>query len=224
MDLKQLITHFAYKIEPRPEGGFVARATDPSVPPIEGATREELQQKIQRNILDALSTEFPALKSPSGGFHREMSFHIEHQPGGGYSIHSADPNTPTVDAANSDDLENKFLEKFLGFVGKHLAPDFCQALAAQVGSANVKVVVNGRTSLRVSSSPAGLTFGAKDSPPAQSPSTLTPELSDSTRDFAPTGTITDAPIAPESGNAWKVLAILVAVLLIGGLLYFGLHR
>jgi hypothetical protein len=59
MEIKRLITHFTYRIEPKPEGGFIAHATDPSVPPLEAPTREELQQKIQANIATAVAAEFP---------------------------------------------------------------------------------------------------------------------------------------------------------------------
>src|SRR5205807_9887900 len=41
MEIKRLITHFTYRIEPKPEGGFIAHAADPSVPPLEASTREE---------------------------------------------------------------------------------------------------------------------------------------------------------------------------------------
>src|SRR5215469_9725304 len=100
MDLKRLITQVAYKIEAKPEGGFIARATDPSVPPLEAPTREELQQKIQQKILAVISDELPAFKVPPGAKHVDMSFHIEQNPCGGYSIHSSDPNTPVLQTAN----------------------------------------------------------------------------------------------------------------------------
>ena len=64
MELKRLITHFTYRIEPKPEGGFIAHATDPTVPPLEAPTREELQRKIQANIAAGLASEFPGLKLP----------------------------------------------------------------------------------------------------------------------------------------------------------------
>jgi hypothetical protein len=41
---------FLYRIEPKPEGGFIARCKDPNIPPIEGATRDEIDQKIQASI------------------------------------------------------------------------------------------------------------------------------------------------------------------------------
>jgi hypothetical protein len=64
MELKQLIKSFCYRIEPNPAGGFIARPTDPSLPPIEAATREELQQKIQARASETLAAEFPGLKLP----------------------------------------------------------------------------------------------------------------------------------------------------------------
>lgn len=54
------ITKFTYRIEPNPAGGFIARPTDSSLESIEGATREEIQQKIQAKITDMLQSQLPA--------------------------------------------------------------------------------------------------------------------------------------------------------------------
>jgi len=62
VELKRIITKFTYRIESKPEGGFIAHASDPSLPPLEAPTRLELQQKIQANISAALAEEFPGLK------------------------------------------------------------------------------------------------------------------------------------------------------------------
>jgi hypothetical protein len=210
MDLKRLVAQFAYKIEPKPEGGFIARATDPSTPPLEAPTREELQRKIQKNILNFLSTEFPGLKLPEQGKNVKMAFHIEHTPGGGFSIHSADPNEPVIQTANHNELESHFLESFLSLAGKALAPELSKALAAQVGSANVKVVVNKRLGFRMNAGPSGISFGAP-AKPALGPSTIQPSV-DST------------PITPEGENSWKLLAFLLAVVIVCGLIYFLGHR
>src|SRR5690242_4413891 len=102
MDLKRLVTQFAYKIEPKPEGGFIARATDPSVPPLEASTRQELQHMIQQRVFSALTAEFPQLRPSADGKTRELEFHIEHTPDGETSIHSADPNTPVVQASGQN--------------------------------------------------------------------------------------------------------------------------
>ncbi len=62
MDLKQLKIQLKYRIEPSPDGGFIARPDDPSVQSIEGRTREEVQQKIREQAFFNLAAEFPPLK------------------------------------------------------------------------------------------------------------------------------------------------------------------
>ncbi len=54
------ITKFIYRIEPNPAGGFIARPSDSSLEPIEGATREEIQQRIQAKIADVMQSQLPA--------------------------------------------------------------------------------------------------------------------------------------------------------------------
>ena len=154
MDLKRLVTHFAYKIEPKPDGGFIARASDPSVPPLEAPTREELTQKIQQNILASLSAEFPNLKLPPEGNHVQMSFHVERTPAGGFEIHSADPNAGVIHADSQQDFESKFLNKFVNFAGQHMMAELAKGVAAQGSIGNVTVTVNRRTTFRAKSGPA----------------------------------------------------------------------
>src|SRR5438309_7914798 len=77
MELKRLISHFTYRIEPKPGGGFIAHPADPSVAPLEAPTREELQKKIQENILGGLSAQFPGLKLPLENQDLQFAFHIE---------------------------------------------------------------------------------------------------------------------------------------------------
>jgi hypothetical protein len=224
MDLKRLVTHFAYKIEPKPEGGFIARATDATVPPLEAPTREELQQKIQQNILNALSAEFPGLKLPAQGKHLEMSFHVEHTPGGGFSIHSTDPNATVIATADRKEFESQFLEKFLGFAGKHLMPELSQALAAQVGSANINVVVDRKTSFRMNSSPQGLSFGGpRTQLSVGGTPTEIPKLTEAPANFEIGGTIGNDAIEPESSNAGKVFGFILVLLTLFALTYLFLH-
>jgi len=216
MDLKRLITHFAYKIEPKPEGGFIARPFDPSVATLEAPTREELQQKIRQNMATFLSTEFPNLKLPREGQNVDLSFHVEHTPDGGFSIHSADPNAPVIQTEGQKDLESKLVEKFLGFAGKHLMPELSQALASQAGSADIDVT--GKTVFRVNTNPEGLTFGAPRTESAQ-----VPKLMDSTTDLAKlNATIGNNPITPESSNSWKIFGFLLLLAMMGGLIYLYL--
>lgn len=104
MDLKRIINTFTYRIEPNPQGGFIAHANDPNLPPIEAPTREELQQKIQANISAALAREFPGLNLPSGNKELKFNFHIETKPGGGFSLHSHDPNATAIEGASHEEM------------------------------------------------------------------------------------------------------------------------
>jgi hypothetical protein len=232
MDLKRLVAQLAYRIERKPEGGFIARATDPSVPPLEASTREELQKKIQEKIFADLSAEFPGLKLPPDGTGQQFAFHIERTPNGGFSIHSADPNVDVVHTTTEKEFESRILEKILGIAGKALMPELAQSISAQVGSGEIKVVVN-KSSFKLQPGSHELTLGltktfqstgaggsnATDTP-APDPSFTNPAFSKMS------GSIDNSPITPESSNFGRFLRLLPAVLLIAVLIYFLLlhHR
>lgn len=209
MELKHLVKQFTYRIEPKPEGGFIAHATDPSIPPLEAPSREELQQKIQAKISDALAAEFPGLKLPSAeGEKRTFSFHIEHTPKGGFAIHSSNPNEAVIEGNTHEEIESRLAEKLAGFVGKHFAPELSQVLAAQGNPADIKMVVN-RQTFTVKTHSGQPSSGTQDLQPA------TPlELNASD----------NSPITPESSGAWNILRFLFAALIIGLMLYVFLHR
>ena len=57
---------FSYRIEPGPEGGFVGKPSEPGLPLIQGATREEVQQKIQAAVTEMVSSRFPAFLKLGG--------------------------------------------------------------------------------------------------------------------------------------------------------------
>ncbi len=120
-----MISTFTYRIEAKPEGGFIAHATDPGLPPLEAPTRMELQQKIQANISAALAKEFPRLNLPSGnlpaGKEFKFDFHIETKPGGGFSLHSHDPNATTIEGSSHEEIEHPFAEKLAGVVGEYFS-------------------------------------------------------------------------------------------------------
>ena len=153
-DLKRIISTFTYRIESNPQGGFIAHANDPSLPRLEAPTRQELQQKIQANIGAALAKEFPGLDLPSGNLpsggpasgNKELKFdfHIETKPGGGFTLHSHDPNGTTIEGTSHEEIEHPFAEKLAGVVGKYFLPELSQALAKQGGSGEIKVFVDRR--------------------------------------------------------------------------------
>lgn len=221
MDFKSLINHFVYRIEPKPGGGFIAHATDPSVPPLEAPTRAELQQKIQARISEALAQQFPGLNLPAGNQQLKMAFHIERGADGGFTIHSSDPSAQPT-AAASHEIESQFAEKLIGFVGKHvLSPE----IAAQLNSGDIKVFVNRNVSggTRMFTPTGTQAFSSTDliktlesSGQSAMPSNAIPPTS---------GTISysDSPIKPETSNSWTLFRFLLALLIVGAIAYFFLR-
>ena len=210
MEIKRLITHFTYRIEPKPEGGFIAHAIDPSVLPLEAPTREELQQKIQANIAAGLAAEFPGLKLALENKEVNFAFHIEHKPGGGFILQSTDGKELPITGSTHAEIENHFAEKVLGALGKHIMPELSQALAGQLGSADVKVVVNRNVSFSTSS--PKLSSGDASSVQVENPN--------------PSNVLNPAnsPITPEPGTISPIVRFLLAALILVGLIYLFRHR
>jgi hypothetical protein len=219
MELKSLITHFTYRIEPKPEGGFIAHTTDPTVPPLEAPTREELQRKIQENIAVGLASEFPGLKLPLENQQLKFAFHIERKPGGSFAIHSADPDAPLIEGATHEEIESHFAEKLIAFVGKHFLPELSQALAAQ-GSGDIKVFVNRKTGFTVNAGSHTLQTDDVTIEDAK--------LGDAKTANASFGSVGDAmdnsPITPETSSSWTIFRFLLPLLIIAAMMYFFLHR
>jgi len=219
MELKSLITHFTYRIEPKPEGGFIAHTSDPTVPPLEAPTREELQRKIQENIAAGLASEFPGLKLPLENQQLKFAFHIERRPGGGFAIHSADPDAPLIEGTTHEEIESHFAEKLIAFVGKHFIPELSQALAAQ-GSGDIKVFVNRKTGFTVN--PGSHTIQTPDVTIEHA------KLVDAKTANASFGSVGDAmdnsPITPETSSSWTIFGFVLALLIVAALMYSFLHR
>lgn len=227
MDLKRLITHFTYRIEAKPGGGFIAHASDPNLPPLEAATRFELNEKIRQNISAALAAEFPQLKSAMEQNQVKVAFHLEQKSGGGFVLHSDAPNATPMEAAPHE-IESKFAEKLIEFAGKHLVPaEISQALASNLASGNVKVFVTKTgghaTTLFAAGAPAG-------SSPTSPISENSGALENTASEFPDTaGTITDAgdgsPIHRTTSSNWALLRFLLALAILGAIAYFYLsHR
>ena len=230
MELKDLISHFTYRIEPKPGGGFIAHPSDPNVAPLEAPTREELQKKIQENVLAGLSTQFPGLKLPLENQGVQFAFHIERKPQGGFVIHSSDPNAEPIEVLTHNDMESRFAEKIVGFVGKHLTPELSQALAAQGNSGDIKVFVDPKTGVTVNAGSHNLTLGlARNLAAPTSISNTTPMFeaasAKSTDGISGRlgGTIRNTPIAPEASGSGKLFRFVVLVAVAAALAYFFLH-
>ena len=234
MELKRLITHFTYRIEPKPEGGFIAHATDPTVPPLEAPTREELQRKIQANIAAGLTSEFPGLKLPLENQELKFAFHIERKPGGGFAIYSADPNAKPIEGATHEEIESHFAEKLIAFVGRHFVPELSQALAAQGNSGDIKVFVNRKTGFTLNAGSHTSRLGiARDLSSASSIQLDDAKMIEDAKlgcakttntNFDSVGdTIGNSPITPETSSSWTIFRLLLALLIIGAMMYFFVH-
>jgi hypothetical protein len=233
MDLKRLITHFTYRIEPKPEGGFIAHATDPRVPPLEAPTREELERKIQANIAAGLASEFPGLKLPLKNQELKFAFHIERRPGGGFAIHSAEPGAQPIEGATHTEIESHFAEKLIAFAGKHLMPDLLATLAAQGNSGDIQVFVNGKPGVTVKAGSHTLSVARDLAPPGSTqPNDAVLEVAKlgdakiANANFGGVGvgdSISNSPIVPETSGSWTIFRLLLVLVGTAALIYFLLH-
>jgi hypothetical protein len=224
MELKHLVQRFVYRIESKPEGGFIARASDPTVPPLEAATREELQRKIQEKLFAALGEAFPNLKLPIEDKQPKVNVPIEGQPGGGFAVHSQPTGNTGLDPATEAKID-LYAEELLGFVDKHF-PHLSQTIAARIASEALKFSTHQEATTGFKKS---VDFGAVQAFP-QNPSSsvgtqdlhLGPaNLDHSTLNQA---MIANTPITPEPSGAGKILRFILTVAILGAVMYFFLHH
>jgi hypothetical protein len=56
-------TKISYRIEEKPEGGFIARPSDPAMGILEGVSKEEVQQLVQEKMRSLLGQQIPDLSA-----------------------------------------------------------------------------------------------------------------------------------------------------------------
>jgi hypothetical protein len=189
---------------------------------------------IQANIAAGLVAEFSGLKLPVENQELKFAFHIERTPTGGFSIHSADPNAQSIEGATHEEIESRFAEKLIAFVGKHFMPELSQALAAEANSGDIKVFVNRKVGLTVNAGSNRMSLGiGRDLPPGGSTQPDGVKMEDrklvdsktTNAYFGSTGdTIPNSPITPETSSSWTIFRFLLTLLIIAALMYFFLHR
>ncbi len=207
MEIKHtFFSKFLYRIEPKPEGGFIARSKDPGVPPIEGATREEIDQKIQASIGADLAAQFPGLKLPMDSKEVKLSYHIEAKPGGGYIVHHGDPAHEPIEGSTREKVESAIESKLLSMFMEKLPPELSQQLTSQLNAGGVDVGVNRKVSV-------GFT---RTSLPA-------PALGEKT-DLPQSMPLDSSPITPGRDNSGAIFRFLLALLIVAAMIYVFLHR
>jgi len=181
MEFKR-VSKIIYRIEPKPEGGFIARAADPSVEPLEAPTREELQQKIKARAFGEFAVLFPGLKLSQGSKQIVLEANLGRQPGKSFTLQGNANDSSAAEQAQS-------VKEIAGIIAKNF-PEISKALTspdAQAGNSTLKnallstgLPVN-RTELK--NEPfSGLNVGAANS-----------------------------PITPESSSSWKIFLFLLAL-------------
>jgi hypothetical protein len=222
MELKHLVQRCVYRIEPKPEGGFIARATDPSVPPIEAATREEVQKKIQAKLVAALGEAFPGLKLPEPGKQVTYAMHVERKPAGGFSVHSDNPGTPGFNPASQEKFDH-YTEQLLGFVDQHF-PHLSEQIASQVVGRNLQVFTTTTSSFTKQSSPLSQVFQPTHSMPSSPEGLVSADAGVLKSSGLDPSLLTNVPITPEASKSGAVVRVMLFALIVLVMMYFVFFR
>jgi hypothetical protein len=228
MELKHLVKQFSYRIEPKPGGGFIARSTDPAVPPLEAPTREELQRQIGEKLSAALAESFPGLNIPVQNKTSRFEFHIEPKPEGGFSVHSTELGDGTTQPVNHEKMDH-FAEELLGFVDKHF-PDLKETLMQKAMSQGQITSTNEGS---VPQNTLGTLASARNllptNPMPNVVATVTTSISRNGKQL--NGNLGDVgrgiennPITPQASGNWAVFRFLLAALVLALFFYLFLHH
>ncbi|PYV52913.1 MAG: hypothetical protein DMG97_07790 [Acidobacteria bacterium] len=232
MELKTILSKFIYRIEPKPGAGFIATCKDSTAPAIEGATRQEVQRKIQESIAANLGTQFPALQSALAGNDVKLHYHIEAKPGGGFVIHHGDPNSfgpehAPIEGSTREHMENLIESKIFSAIMDRLPPELHQQVADKLNSGGLDIDVNRTISVSSRGSPFTPVIG-KSSAPA-----LDQNLPSALGTTDPTSSGTNSPIIRYDGNSpvqyeksssGALIRFLLALAIVAAMIYVFLHR
>jgi len=224
LEFERTIKKFLYRIEAKPEGGFIARSKDSTLPPIEGATRAEVQQKIQQSIAADFTAQFPALKPAFENNQVNFTYHIEAKPEGGYIVHhgdpqSSDPAHAPIEGCFRDKLQDMVESKLISAVMKQIPPELHQEIADKLNSGGIDVAVS-RKVYGAASATTGFSLGLNKNLAQSTEADLSPT---SNAPFISTVTDTSPVITYEKSKFGSLLRFLLALLIMFGI-YFFLRR
>lgn len=216
MEIKRTISRVIYRIEPKPGGGFIARCDDPTVPPLEAASRFELEQQIKDKISSEVESQIPGLKITLEK--KIVSFDNKSD---GSSIFQAG-----VEGGAKQAVEQWLTDKAAALVEKKLPPELLDQLKNQNLSGDIKVKVTkfgGTTNFRreyvISKGNAGQLLSRflgrqKNSGALQPTAPVSSSFSDTSLDG-------NSPITPVSSSSFP--RFLAAALVVIGILFFFLY-
>jgi hypothetical protein len=140
MEIKRTISRIAYRVEPKPEGGFTARCSDPNVPPLEAASRFELEQQIKAKITAEMETQFPGLKIRLDQS-EEKSVTFSTKANGSVFSSSSDSSLQPGEGGVKNAVEHWLADKAVSLVEKNLPPDLVEQLKHQQVDGKIKIAV-----------------------------------------------------------------------------------
>ena len=226
MEIKRTISRIFYQIEPKPEGGFIAHCSDTTAPPLEAATREELEQKIQEKVAAEITSQIPGLnlsleKAGTKFFSIETKSEAAFSPQAGDSVQSIDGSTKNA-------IEGWLAKNAAMLVEKQLPPEVAEQLKSQALEGKVNFVVTTSTKLgdvrtNVITYNGKLPFGLGNKLAtafgASTPSTpVSPSFSNTSSTASSLNST--GPITPVSSGGTFLRFLVVALVVIGLLLLF----
>ena len=217
MEIKRTISRIIYRIEPKPEGGFIARCDDPKMPPIEAASRFELDKQIQEKITSEVESQIPGFK-----ISLEKKFISLDSKSDAGSI-----SQPGVEGGAKEAVEQWLSDKAVALVEKDLPPELLeqikrQQVDGQINIAVTKVGAEGkvRREYTISNGNAGQLLSRFLKGRQKNSGALEPSNPVSAS-FSGTNLDSTSPIIPTSSNSF--LRFLAAALVLIGILFFFLY-
>jgi hypothetical protein len=225
MEIKRTISRIAYRIEEKPEGGFIARCSDPNMPALEAASRFELEQQIKTKITAEMESLFPGLKIPFD--QSETKFiTLETKPDGSIFPESSNSSLQPVEGGTKNAVEQWLTDKAVTLVEKNLPAELVDQLKNRKLSGNVNIKVTkfgGKTTVRreyvISNGNVGQLLsrflGRQKDSGALEPSNPV------SASFSGTNLDSTSPITPGSNSSF--LRFVAAALVLIGMLFFFLY-
>jgi hypothetical protein len=112
MEIRKTNVQLAYKIEEKPEGGFIARSDDASAEPIEGATKAELFEKMRTRSAELIGEKLPP---DAGAVHTsDINFRNPRPPLNRGMNRGLPMRDPRLDPRRSSDPDAEYVSRGFG--------------------------------------------------------------------------------------------------------------
>jgi len=225
MEIKRTISRTVYRIEPKLEGGFIARCSDPNMPPLESATRFELEQQIQAKITAEMESQFPGLKIRLDQSEPKSITLTTKSDGSFFSSDSGTSSLPPAEGGVKNAVEHWLAGKAVSLVEKNLPPELIEQIKHQQLDGKIKIAVTKvgaedkvRRDYVVSN---GTELLSRFLEASQKTSETSEPSNPVSASFSGTNLDSTSPITPASNNSF--LRFVVAALIVIGMLFFFLY-